>query len=61
MFNRSKYKPIMAAKYLSRRWMKGDNKSSVQLLDLYEDYKDWLIDNAAGCDLEIAPFTKKIN
>jgi len=51
----------MAAKYLSRNWMKGNDKSSVPLLDLYEDYKDWLIDNAAGCDLEIAPFTKKIN
>ena len=61
MFNRSKYKPIMAAKYLSYRWMRGDNKSSVPLLDLYDDYKDWLIDNATGCDLEIAPFTKKIN
>ena len=51
----------MASKYLSHKWMKGDNKSSVPLLDLYEDYKDWLIDNATGCDLEIAPFTKKIN
>ena len=61
MFNRSKYKPIMAAKYLGSKWMKGDNKSSIPLLDLYEDYKDWLVDNATGCDLEIAPFTKKIN
>ena len=61
MFNRSKYKPIMAAKYLGSKWMKGEGKSSVPLLDLYEDYKDWLVDNAAGCDLEIAPFTKKIN
>jgi hypothetical protein len=61
MFNRSKYKPIMAAKYLSHKWMKYDGKVSVSLLDLYEDYKDWLVDNASGCDLEIAPFTKKIN
>ena len=61
MFNRSKYKPIMASKYLGSKWMKGEGKSSVPLLDLYEDYKDWLVDNAAGCDLEIAPFTKKIN
>ena len=60
MFNRSKYKPIMAAKYLGSKWMKGDNKSSIPLLDLYEDYKDWLIDNATGCDLEVADFTKKI-
>ena len=61
MINRSKYKPVMAAKYLSRKWMVGDSKSSLPLLDLYDDYKDWLVDNAAGCDLEIAPFTKKIN
>lgn len=61
MFNRSKYKPIMASKYLAYKWMKGDNKSSVPLLDLYDDYKDWLVDHASGCDLEIAPFTKKIN
>lgn len=60
MFNRSKYKPIMASKYLGSKWMKGDNKSSIPLLDLYEDYKDWLIDNATGCDLEVADFTKKI-
>lgn len=61
MFNRSAYKPKAAAQYLAHKWMKGNDKSSVPLLDLYEDYKDWLIDNAAGCDLEIAPFTKKIN
>lgn len=61
MINRSKYKPVMAAKYLSRKWMVGDSKSSLPLLDLYDDYKDWLVDNATGCDLEIAPFTKKIN
>lgn len=60
MINRSKYKPVMAAKYLSHKWMKGDSKSSVPLLDLYESYKDWLIDNATGCDLEVADFTKKI-
>jgi hypothetical protein len=51
----------MASKYLSHKWMAGNDKSSVPLLDLYEDYKDWLIDNANGCDLEIANFTKKIN
>jgi hypothetical protein len=51
----------MASKYLAHKWMKSEGKSSVPLLDLYEDYKDWLVDNAAGCDLEIAPFTKKIN
>ena len=60
MFNRSAFKPKAAAKYLARKWMKGNDKSSVPLLDLYNDYLDWLIDNAAGCDLEIAPFTKKI-
>ena len=61
MFNRSAFKPKAAAKYLSRKWMVGDSKSSLPLLDLYDDYKDWLVDNATGCDLEIAPFTKKIN
>lgn len=61
MFNRSAYKPKAAAQYLAHKWMKGDNKSSIPLLDLYEDYKDWLIDNATGCDLEVADFTKKIN
>ena len=60
MFNRSKYKPIMAAKYLSRKWMVCDSKSSLPLLDLYNQYLGWLVDNATGCDLEIAPFTKKI-
>ena len=61
MFNRSAYKPKAAAQYLAHKWMKGDSKASIPLLDLYESYRDWLIDNAAGCDLEIAPFTKKIN
>lgn len=60
MFNRSAYKSKAAAQYLARKWMKGDNKSSIPLLDLYESYKDWLIDNANGCDLEVANFTKKI-
>lgn len=61
MFNRSKYKPIMAAKYLGSRWMKSDGKSSVSLLDLYDDYQDWIVDNATGCDIELASFSKKIS
>ena len=61
MFNRSKYKPIMAAKYLGSRWMKSDGKSSVPLLDLYDDYQDWIADNATGCDIELASFSKKIS
>lgn len=61
MFNRSKYKPIMAAKYLGSRWMKSDGKSSVSLLDLYADYQDWIVDNATGCDIELASFSKKIS
>lgn len=61
MFNRSAFKPKAAAKYLASKWMVGDSKSSLPLLDLYDQYLDWLVDNATGCDLEIAPFTKKIN
>ena len=61
MFNRSKYKPIMAAKYLGSKWMMGDNKSSIPLLDLYADYQDWIADNATGCDIELASFSKKIS
>lgn len=61
MFNRSKYKPIMAAKYLGSRWMKSGGKSSVSLLDLYDDYQDWIADNATGCDIELASFSKKIS
>jgi hypothetical protein len=61
MFNRSKYKPIMAAKYLGSKWMKSDGKSSVSLLDLYTDYQNWIVDNATGCDIELASFSKKIS
>lgn len=61
MFNRSKYKPIMAAKYLGSRWMKSGGKSSVSLLDLYDDYQDWIADNATGCDIDLASFSKKIS
>lgn len=61
MFNRSAYKPKAAAQYLAHKWMKGDNKSSIPLLNLYDQYLDWIVDNATGCDLEIASFTKKIN
>ena len=61
MFNRSKYKPIMASKYLGSKWMKSDGKSSVPLLDLYDDYQDWIVDNATGCDIELASFSKKIS
>lgn len=61
MFNRSKYKPIMASKYLGSKWMKSDGKSSVSLLDLYDDYQDWIVDNATGCDIELASFSKKIS
>jgi len=61
MFNRSKYKPIMASKYLGSKWMKSDGKSSVSLLDLYDDYQDWIADNATGCDIELASFSKKIS
>ena len=51
----------MAAKYLGSRWMKSDGKSSVSLLDLYDDYQDWIVDNATGCDIELASFSKKIS
>jgi hypothetical protein len=61
MFNRSKYKPIMAAKYLGSKWMKSEGKSSIPLLDLYADYQDWIADNATGCDIELASFSKKIS
>lgn len=61
MFNRSKYKPIMAGKYLVSKWMKGDNKASIPMLDLYELYQEWIIDNATGCELDMAAFAKKIN
>ena len=61
MFNRSKYKPIMAAKYLGSRWMKDDSKSSISVLDLYDQYREWIADNATGCELELAAFAKKIS
>ena len=61
MFNRSKYKPIMAAKYLGSRWMKDDSKSSISVLDLYDQYREWITDNATGCELELAAFAKKIS
>ncbi len=61
MFNRSKYKPIMAGKYLVSKWMKGDNKASIPMLDLYELYQEWIVDNATGCDLDMAAFAKKIS
>ena len=61
MFNRSKYKPIMASKYLGSKWMKSDGKSSVSLLDLYTAYQNWIVDNATGCDIELASFSKKIS
>lgn len=61
MFNRSKYKPIMASKYLGSRWMKDDSKSSISVLDLYDQYREWITDNATGCELELAAFAKKIS
>ena len=61
MFNRSKYKPIMAGKYLVSKWMKGDNKASIPMLDLYELYQEWIVDNATGCELDMADFAKKIS
>jgi len=61
MFNRSKFKPKMAAKYLGSKWMKSDGKSSVSLLDLYDSYTEWIVDNATGCELELAAFAKKIS
>ena len=61
MFNRSKYKPIMAAKYLGSKWMKDDSKSSISVLDLYDQYREWIADNATGCELELAAFAKKIS
>ena len=51
----------MASKYLGSKWMMGDNKSSIPLLDLYADYQDWIADNATGCDIELASFSKKIS
>ncbi len=61
MFNRSKYKPIMASKYLGSKWMKDDSKSSISVLDLYDQYREWITDNATGCELELAAFAKKIS
>lgn len=61
MFNRSKFKPKMASKYLGSKWMKSEGKSSIPLLDLYADYQNWIADNATGCELELAAFAKKIS
>ena len=61
MFNRSKFKPKMASKYLGSKWMKSDTKSSISMLDLYDQYREWITDNATGCELELAAFAKKIN
>lgn len=61
MFNRSKFKPKMASKYLVSKWMKSDTKSSISMLDLYDQYREWITDNATGCELELAAFAKKIS
>jgi hypothetical protein len=61
MFNRSKFKPKMASKYLGSKWMKSDTKSSISMLDLYDQYREWITDNATGCELELAAFAKKIS
>ena len=61
MFNRSKFKPKMASKYLVSKWMKDDSKSSISVLDLYDQYREWITDNATGCELELAAFAKKIS
>ena len=61
MFNRSKFKPKMASKYLGSKWMKSDSKSSISVLDLYDQYREWITDNATGCELELAAFAKKIS
>lgn len=60
MFNRSKYRTVAAAKYLGAKWMKSDTKSSIPMLDLYESYREWITDNATGCDLDMSGFAKKI-
>ena len=51
----------MAAKYLGSKWMKDDSKSSISVLDLYDQYREWITDNATGCELELAAFAKKIS
>jgi len=60
MFNRSKYRTVAAAKYLGAKWMKSDTKSGIPMLDLYESYREWITDNATGCDLDMSGFAKKI-
>ena len=60
MFNRSKYRTVAAAKYLGAKWMKSDTKSGIPMLELYESYREWITDNATGCDLDMSGFAKKI-
>ena len=60
MFNRSKYRTVAAAKYLGAKWMKSDTKSGIPMLDLYESYREWITDNATGCELDMSGFAKKI-
>ena len=60
MFNRSKYRTVAAAKYLGAKWMKSYTKSSIPMLELYESYREWITDNATGCDLDMSGFAKKI-
>ncbi len=59
--SRSRWIPVMAGKYFTKKWVAGDSKKdSVPLLDIYKDYRGWIADNAQGCELEVADFAKKI-
>jgi hypothetical protein len=37
-----------------------DTKSGIPMLDLYESYREWITDNATGCELDMSGFAKKI-
>ena len=45
---------------MGAKWMKSDTKSGIPMLDLYESYREWITDNATGCDLDMSGFAKKI-
>jgi len=58
--NRGKEIKLQVARFLGQQYQTSDSKSKINLLDLYENYLEFIMDNATGYQMNIGDFAKEI-
>jgi hypothetical protein len=58
--NRSQQIKLQVARFLGQHYQISDSKSKINLLDLYENYLEFIFQNAIGYQMDVGDFSKEI-